>query len=126
MSSTGVIETGAGDSTTTADLELLRSYEPVIRYTEGELFFPSAVGPYTAQCSLWAGTAEGESELIVPHGELTLGRLGEQGRLDQERPLYMQFVAEPFGRRAYRRWRRSLSRRLRTGGRLTTTGLLGR
>ena len=36
------------------DLVLLRTYEPVLRYTAGELFLPTAVGPYLARCSLWA------------------------------------------------------------------------
>jgi hypothetical protein len=62
----------------------------------------------------------------VPAGGLTLERLAAEGRLYQGRPLYMRFVAKPFRRRAYRRWRRSLSGRFRTGGRLTTTGMLGR
>jgi hypothetical protein len=126
MSSTELIATGSDDSTTTADLDLLRSYEPVVRYTDGELFFPTAVSRYAEQSSLWAGTAEGDSDLIVPAGELTLERLAAEGRLHQGRPLYMRFVAKPFRRRAYRRWRRSLSGRFRTGGRLTTTGMLGR
>ena len=30
------------------DLGLLRSYEPIIRFTEGELFFPAAVEDYVA------------------------------------------------------------------------------
>ena len=39
------------------DMAFLRAYEPVVRYTKGELFFPTAVGPYVAQCSLWAACA---------------------------------------------------------------------
>ena len=38
-----------------ADLALLRAHEPVVCYTRGELFLPTAVGPYVAQCSLWSG-----------------------------------------------------------------------
>ena len=36
-----------------SDIELLRRFEPVIRYTKGEAFFPMAVGRYVQQCSLW-------------------------------------------------------------------------
>ena len=36
------------------DLALLRAYEPVLRYTAGELFLPTAVEAYLAKCSLWA------------------------------------------------------------------------
>ena len=31
-----------------SDLELLREYEPIARFTRGELFFPTAVGTYAA------------------------------------------------------------------------------
>ena len=62
------------------DLTLLRSFEPVVRYTEGELFFPTCVQAYVAQCSLWAGGradgragGEGRAEsLLVPAGAQTL------------------------------------------------------
>ena len=43
---------------TDGDLALLRAFEPVIRYTQGELFFPSAIEPYLAACDLWSATAE--------------------------------------------------------------------
>ncbi len=102
------------------------AYEPIVRYTQGELFFPTAVGPYAAQCSLWAGTAERKSELIAPVGALSLERLCEAAKLHRDRPLYMRFVEEPLGRREYRRWRRHSPQRLSTAGRLTTTGIAGR
>ena len=59
------------------DRELLRAHEPVLRYTEGELFLPMAVGPYVTQCSLWAGGRERAAAPLVPAGELTLDHLGE-------------------------------------------------
>ena len=37
------------------DLELLRRFEPIVRYTKGEYFFPMAVDGYLAECDLWAG-----------------------------------------------------------------------
>ena len=47
------------------DLALLRTYEPVVAFTAGELFLPTAVGPYVARCSLWADDSGGE-ELAAP------------------------------------------------------------
>ena len=41
-----------------ADLALLRAYEPVVRFTEGELFLPTAVGPYVERCGLWVAPAQ--------------------------------------------------------------------
>jgi hypothetical protein len=125
-SSPGLTATAADEARSNSDLDLLRAYEPIVRYTQGELFFPTAVGPYTAQCSLWAGVPDGDSEQIVAAGALTLERLCEHGRQHQSRPRYMRFVEEPLGRREYRRWRRSSPQRLSTGGRLTTTGIPGR
>ena len=37
-----------------SDLELLQRYEPVLRYTKGEQFFPTDVERYVRACSLWA------------------------------------------------------------------------
>ena len=34
------------------DLDLLRGFEPIIRYNDGELFFPSSVEGYLAECDL--------------------------------------------------------------------------
>lgn len=109
-----------------ADLDLLRGYEPVIRYTHGELFFPTAVGPYVAQCSAWARASTGASALIAPARELTLERLCQESVVHQDRQLYLRFVEKPLGRAEYRRWRRSARDRLRATSRLTTTGVLGR
>ncbi len=109
-----------------ADLDLLRAYEPVVRFTSGELFFPTGVGPYVAYCSLWAGEDRGDSTCIVPAGELTLERLCEQGVVHQDRPLSLRFVHEPLGRADYRRWRRAPRDRLRATARFTTTGMFGR
>ena len=125
-SPSGLTETAAEDVARSADLDLLRAFEPIVRFTHGELFFPTAVGPYTRQCSLWAGVPEGDSELLVPAGELNLERLCEEGRLHRDRPLYMRFVEKPLGRREYRRWRRNSPQRFSTAGRLGTTGIPGR
>jgi hypothetical protein len=60
----------APPATGTDDLALLRVYEPVVRFTKGELFFPTAVAPYVAHCSLWRGGSGGAQVCVVPAGEL--------------------------------------------------------
>nr|MBI2904074.1 hypothetical protein [Chloroflexota bacterium] len=35
------------------DLTLLRRFEPVVKYTQGEHFFPMDVDRYVAESSLW-------------------------------------------------------------------------
>jgi hypothetical protein len=109
-----------------SDLALLRAYEPVVRFTKGELFLPTAVGPYVERCSLWAGVRGGESTTIVPAGELTLERLCEESVVDRGRRLFLRFVEAPLGRADYLRWLRIPRERLAATGRFTTTGVFGR
>jgi len=122
---------GAGSD----DLTLLRSFEPVVRYTEGELFFPTCVQAYVAQCSLWAGGradgragGEGRAEsLLVPAGALTLDGLCDVAQTSRrDRPLHLRFVQEPLDRASYRQWRRADRPRLRAQGRFTKVGVLAR
>ncbi|MGH3087648.1 MAG: hypothetical protein ACRDSJ_10070 [Rubrobacteraceae bacterium] len=59
------------------DRELLRRFEPVMRYTKGEKFFPIRVEPYVALCSLWRQSSDKEAVKVVAEGELTLEKLAE-------------------------------------------------
>jgi hypothetical protein len=108
------------------DLALLRAYEPVVRFTKGELFLPTAVGPYVEQCSLWGGAGGGDATMIVPRAELTLERLSEESLLHRGQRLFLRFVEEPLGRAEYLRWLRVPRERLSASGRFTTTGVFGR
>ena len=108
------------------DLRLLRAYEPVLHYTKGELFFPTAVGGYVGQCSLWATGSKGDLTPIVPAGELTLERLCEEGVRHRDRRLFLRFVEEPLGHAEYVRWRLVPRERLSNAGRFTTVGVFGR
>ena len=108
------------------DRELLRAHEPVLRYTEGELFLPIAVGPYVTQCSLWEGGRERAAAPLVPAGELTLDRLGELGARFRDRPLYLRFVQRQLDRHEVRAWRRADRPRLRGAARFAAVGVLAR
>ncbi len=48
----------------TSDLELLQQYEPILRFTLGELYYPCSVDEYVKRCSLWRRTAAGVPELV--------------------------------------------------------------
>jgi hypothetical protein len=108
------------------DLGLLRVYEPVVRFTKGELFLPTAVGPYVEQCSLWAGGRAGEVSLLVPQRQLTLQRLSQESAAHRGRRMFLRFVDEPLGSAEYLRWLRIPRERLSATGRFTTTGVFGR
>lgn len=58
-----------------ADLAILRRFEPVVRYTRGERFFPIDVERYISQCSLWVQRPNVPPEELVPQGKLTVEHL---------------------------------------------------
>jgi hypothetical protein len=57
---------------------LLRRFEPVIRFTKGEWFYPMDSEPYVEACSLWVARPGEDAVCVVPAGELTLGHLAQQ------------------------------------------------
>jgi hypothetical protein len=57
---------------------LLRRFEPVIRSTTGDKFYPMDVEPYVRACSLWVQRPGEEAVCVVPGGELSLERLAQQ------------------------------------------------
>ena len=115
------------------DLRLLRSYEPVLRFTRGELFLPMPVEDYLEQCSLWRtgpGRGRGRAGAAERHcarGELTAARLAQLGPA-WGRELSLRFVERGLGRGELRAWRRDAGRpRLAPGGsRFAAVGLLSR
>lgn len=60
---------------TEVQIALLRRFEPVLRHTRGEKFFPLEVGSYVRRCSLWAEWQSREPIRLIPHGMLTLDDL---------------------------------------------------
>ncbi len=79
------------------DLALLQRFEPVLRFTRGEHFFPCDVNDYVACCSLWRQLPGREAECLIPTRELTLEKLGafstvEQGHSRQGAVYFLKFV----------------------------------
>jgi hypothetical protein len=74
------------------DLEILRAFEPVVRYTKGEKFFPMDVEPYVEASSLWLHVQDGTDREVVPEGELTLERLVEPREAAFGSLFYLRFV----------------------------------
>ena len=116
------------------DLRLLQTYEPVLRFTRGELFLPMAVEDYLEKCSLWRSTGVRRSwgrrrpgERVCAPGELTPARLA-QASAPLKGNLSLRFVQRSLGWREFRAWRRDAGRpRLAAGSsRLAAVGLLGR
>ena len=60
------------------DLALLQRFEPIVRFTEGENFFPMAADSYVGACDLLFAAPGVRPYVIVPAGELTLERLATE------------------------------------------------
>lgn len=111
----------------TEDLDLLRSYEPVVKFNEGELFFPAAVEEYVECCELLEHVAGERARIVAEEGELTLDRLAEFGARDGGPGQYLRFVARPFSRWEAATWRRRSDRpKFRQADRLARVGVLSR
>lgn len=86
------------------DLELLRTYEPILRFTHGELFFPCSVAGYVEECALFEGKPEGDHRQLVDWGDLDLKRLGDFDDAEAGHQLYLRFVERPLDGRELARW----------------------
>lgn len=109
-------------------VELVRRYEPVIRFTEGELFFPMAVDAYVEGAALWRRTAgQAGRERLVDHGELTTDALCTRARSGVGTALELRYVPSALSPGELRLWRRDPDRaRFRSTTRFAAVGLLGR
>ncbi|HET9084003.1 MAG TPA: hypothetical protein VFN41_06320 [Candidatus Limnocylindrales bacterium] len=113
-------------SVSATDLQLLRAYEPIVRYNHGELFFPTNVEGYLRECDLLVGSSERDREVIVPVGELTPDRLATAVARPGE-TLYLRLVQRPMAPLELARWRNRPDRQVfRAPGRLARVGLFAR
>jgi len=108
------------------DLSLLRAYEPIVRYTDGELFFPTAIEGYLAACDLLVGKSERNRHLRADLGELTPDTLATFTAPPGE-TLYLRLVQHPLNGIELSRWRRRPNRpHFSAPGRLARVGLFAR
>ncbi len=115
------------------DLALLREFEPVVRFTGGEQFFPMDVERYVRACGLWLYHPDDRDEQVVPERELTMEKLTEARPARFGSVFYLRFVhplsIEESARAlaGLQRLRRAQTHRFRAGlGRLARGGLLPR
>ncbi len=121
-----------------ASTALLRRFEPVIRSTSGDRFYPMDVEQYVRNCSLWVQRPGREAVCVVPDGKLSLDRLAQQP-LDEARAVHFLKLSDveemgpdsrggrlrPFRRRA--KERKESREAFRAGrGRLARVGYLSR
>jgi hypothetical protein len=79
-------------SISSSDRDLLRRFEPVIKFTRGERFYPMDVDRYVNECSLWVQRPKEPPELIIPQGELTLEKLAQARQYGFGSVYYIKFI----------------------------------
>jgi hypothetical protein len=80
------------DDARAADRALLQRFEPVIRYTRGERFFPLDVDRYVRASSLWVQRPNEPPHCLIPEGELTLDKLSEPRTAEFGAVYYLKFI----------------------------------
>lgn len=73
-------------------LALLRRFEPALRFTHGERFFPMDVGRYVENSSLWVHRPATGPERLYSEGELSLERLAEPRYEPFDTVQYIKFI----------------------------------
>ena len=74
------------------DSELLKKYEPVLRFAKSERFFPMAVEPYIEKCTIFPSGPQGVVGLLATLSDESLVR--RIGKL-QSGEYYLRFVNDP-------------------------------
>ena len=73
------------------DSELLKKYEPVLRFSKSERFFPMAVEPYLERCYLLPSGPQGAVEELLHLNEPVSSRIGKL----HSGEYFLRFVNEP-------------------------------
>ncbi|NWG08383.1 MAG: hypothetical protein HXY35_17030 [Chloroflexi bacterium] len=73
------------------DSELLKRYEPVLRFAKSERFFPMAVEPYLEKCNIFPSGPQGVAELLWHLSEPLATRIGKL----RSGEYYLRFVNDP-------------------------------
>jgi hypothetical protein len=73
-------------------LALLRRYEPIMKFTRGEQFFPMDAETYIRCCSLWIKRPKEEPRQLIPAGQLTPDLLAEFYQDEFGTVRYLQFT----------------------------------
>jgi hypothetical protein len=109
-------------------LTVARRFEPVLRYTEGELFLPMPVERYVESAALYRRVSRQKApDLVAPATKINLSTLVSYAGQGGGNDLELHFVDKPLSRRGYRRWRHRPDRpRFQGGSPFAMVGLFGR
>jgi uncharacterized small protein (DUF1192 family) len=73
-------------------VDLLRRFEPVLRSTKGNRFYPMDVESYVRACSLWVQRPDEEAVCVVPDGKLTLENIAQQPHDESGAVHFLKFT----------------------------------
>lgn len=76
----------------TPDFDLLQRFEPVLRFTRGEHFYPMDVETYVKESSLWAHSPDGRDTLVVRQGDLSIEELVKSRNAPFGTVHYLRFI----------------------------------
>ena len=109
------------------DLQLLRRFEPILRFNRVELFLPSDAAAYVRACSLWMRRDDDSDVKLVEAGGLDLDVLAQIAREHRGDTLHLLYVEHPLSRREFREWRREgHGEPMRGGSRFSEVGITSR
>lgn len=117
-----VDQQGSDDS----DLDLLRRFEPIVRFNEGEYFLPASVESFVQRAELWERTGPSSTRMVAPAGALDLDTLVDRtdGHVAQH---FLRLVSARPTRAEYFGWQHRRDRpRFRPETRLGRVGVLTR
>ncbi len=114
------------------DAALLKRFEPILKFTKGECFFPYHVRDYVEEASLWVQRPEMPPEQLLSEQALDLKELGRIRQWGAESVYYLQFISpmniRELAEYRLKRLRESRNNRLfhTTHSRLTRVGYFSR
>ncbi len=108
------------------DLALLRAFEPVVRFTRGEFFYPVSAERYVARAALWCESESGGPVQEARPGTLSLDSLAARSEINQGLGRSLSGVVSGPKTGRVRLSKAQLPPRLKGGSRLATVGLLSR
>ena len=112
--------------------KLLKRFEPVLKFTQGELFFPMDAQSYLQYCSLWTHRPELGAEKILAEGEISFKNLADHPAQGLGSVQYLKFTdplkVGELARYRFNQLRKTLRKQaFRAGpGRLTRVGYVSR
>jgi hypothetical protein len=120
------VAVGDQEDSDVADLDLLRRFEPTVRFNDGEYFLPAAVESFVGRCELWQRTGPSSRRIVASAGSLDLDTLVEltEGHVAQHS---LRLVSSRPSRAEYFGWQHRRDRpRFRPETRLGRVGVLTR